>query len=359
MTTLLLCATVLAACGGARGGGGGSDTAAGQCGGPAPEEGEYLIRVAHELTPQSVKGKAIEKFKEALESSSDGRIQVEIYPNAELYGGEEAIQAVQNGSVEMTVGSSGDFVSVAPSLAVMALPFLVEDYDELAELTSPEHPVGDLLRNNEELEENSIQVVGVYGSGLKQVSTNTKTEKLADFKGQRIRTQQDPVEMAIFKALGANPVPMGDFSQVYTALEQGVIDGQTNPYSTILSESIDEVQDYIAEVDMGYTAYLFIMNSDFYDCLPDDVVEEVNQAGDEMQAYSLELQKEDNAKAKEEIAEGGTTIMEFDPAERLELKQAVVPEVYEQFTEEIGADIVQSLIEEEQAQIEELRQQVK
>lgn len=356
VTTLLLCAMAVTACGGARGGGA---SAAGQCGAPAPDEGEFLIRVAHELTPQSVKGKAIEEFKDVLESNSDGRIRVQIYPNAELYGGEEAIQAVQNGSVEMTVGATGDFVTIAPSLQVMDLPFLIEDYDEVAELTSPEHPVGDLVRNNEELAENNIKVVSVYGSGLKQISTNTETREMADLKGQRIRTQQSPIEMAIYKAVGANPVPMGDFGEVYTALEQGVIDGQTNPYSTILSESVNEVQDYIAEVDMGYTAYLFIMNSDFYECMPDDVVEEIEKAGDEMQAYSLQLQKEDNAAAAEEIAKEGTTeIIEFGPAERLELKQAVVPEVYEQFSDDIGADIVDQLVELEQGEIEELQQQL-
>lgn len=337
---LLLAAMLVAACG-VRGGGA-ADTA----------EGEYTIRVAHELTPQSVKGLTMERFKQIVEEKTGGKVEVEIYPNSELYGGAQAIQAVQNGSVEMTVGASGDFVNIAPSLQVMDLPFIIEDYDELQGVTAADTKVGDLVRNNPELGANNIQVLTVFGSGIKQISSNVRTASLEDLSGQRIRTQQSPIEIEIFKALGANPVPMEDFSQVYTALQQGVVDGQTNPYSTILSESVFEVQDYIADVDMGYTAYLIIIADDFFEGLPEDIKSDLQDAAAETQTYSLQLQEEENSMAKEQIAASGTEIIEFSEAERLKFKQALIPDVYNMFADEIGQDIVDELVAKEQSEMQ-------
>lgn len=335
----LLVAGLLAACGVRGAGAGGS------------EEGTFTIRVAHELTPQSVKGLTLEKFRELVEAKAGDRVSVEVYPNAELYGGAEAIEAVQNGSVEMTIGATGDFVNIAPSLQVMDLPFVVEDYDEVPELTAAGTPVGDLIRANPDLQKNNVKVLTVVGSGIKQVSSNTRIATMADLAGQRIRTQQSPVEMRIFEGLGASPVPMEDFSQVYTALEQGVVDGQTNPYSTIASESVYEVQKYIAEVNMGYTSYLVIIGADYWDTLPADVQAAIEASAAETQEYSLQLQREENAAAKQKIAESGTEIVPFDEAERTKLKQALIPELYEGFSDVIGPEIVQGLIEKEQAEM--------
>jgi len=315
------------------------------------EEGTFTIRVAHELTPQSVKGLTLEKFKELVEAKVGDQVTVAVYPNAELYGGAEAIEAVQNGSIEMTIGATGDFVNIAPSLQVMDLPFVVEDYDEVPELTAAGTPVGDLIRENPDLQKNNVKVLTVVGSGIKQISSNTRTATMADLAGQRIRTQQSPIEMRIFEALGASPVPMEDFSQVYTALEQGVVNGQTNPYSTIASESVYEVQKYIAEVDMAYTSYLVIIGSDYWGTLPADVQADIEAAASETQEYSLQLQREENAAARQKIADSGTEIIPFDEAGRAELKQALVPEVYEGFSDVIGPEIVQGLIEKEQAEM--------
>ena len=342
---VLLLAAAVAACGGRGSAGDGGE------GEGAGAGGKFTIRVAHELTPQSVKGLTLQKFKELVEAKAGDQVKVEVYPNAELYGGAEAIEAVQNGSVEMTIGATGDFVNIAPSLQVMDLPFVVEDYDEVPELTAPGTPVGDLIRENPDLQKNNVKVLTVVGSGIKQVSSNKRIATMADLSGQRIRTQQSPAEMRIFEGLGASPVPMEDFSQVYTALEQGVVDGQTNPYSTIASESVYEVQKYIAEVNMGYTSYLVITGSDYWDTLPPDVQAEIEAAAAETQKYSLQLQRDENAAAKQTIAESGTEIVPFDDAERAKLKEALIPEVYESFSDVIGPEIVQSLIEKEQAEM--------
>lgn len=339
---VLLLAAVVAACGGRGSAGGGGDGGDGE---------KLTIRVAHELTPQSVKGLTLQKFKELVEAKAGDRVAVEVYPNSELYGGAEAIEAVQNGSVEMTIGATGDFVNIAPSLQVMDLPFVVEDYDEVPGLTAPGTPVGDLIRENPDLQKNNVKVLTVVGSGIKQVSSNKRIATMADLSGQRIRTQQSPAEMRIFEGLGAAPVPMEDFSQVYTALEQGVVDGQTNPYSTIASESVYEVQRYIAEVNMGYTSYLVIIGSDYWDTLPADVQADLEAAATETQKYSLQLQRDENAAAKQTIAESGTEIVPFDDAERAKLKQALIPGVYESFSDVIGPEIVRSLIEKEQAEM--------
>ncbi len=348
LLALAVLAGLVAGCGGARSG----DSGSGGSGGGG--EDEYTLRLVHELTPESVKGLTAEKFKELVESKTEGKVKVEVYPNGELYGGTQAISAVQDGSAEMSIVATGDFTNLAPELDVMGLPFVVEELEDVIEVTAPGTPIGRLLRDNETLAENNIQVLSVYGSGIKQISTNVEPRTLEDMSKQRIRVQQSPVEKANFEAWGANPVPIDDFGEVYSSLEQGVIDGQTNPYSTIVSESIYEVQDYILELNGGYTAYLAFIGKDFLNSMPEDLQTAVQEAADETQEYAVEVQAEEAEKAKKTILEeGDTEIIEIDGPERQAFKEAVIPDMYRQFTDVFGEELVEELIEREQEEMQE------
>lgn len=321
----------LAGCGRGIGAGGEGDT--------------YTIRLVHELTPQTVKGITANKFKELLEERTEGRITVEVSPNGELYGGDELTQAIQSGGAEMSIIASADFVQIAPELQALDLPFLIEDLSEIPEITAPDTALGKLLYENDNLAENNIQALGVYSSGIKQLSTNTDTRTLEDMKGQRVRVQQSPVLLDQYRTWGAAPVQIADFGEVYTGLEQGVIDGQENPYSTIYGESVYEVQDFIAELSQGYVGYLGVMNSDFLDSLPDDLQQAVNEVARETSEFNQGIAADESEKAKQKILEESSTeIIEFTAEEKRPFIEAVVPSVWNESADVVGRDVIDELL---------------
>lgn len=322
-----------AGCGARGGGGGGGDSE------------EFTLRLAHELTMESVKGLTSTRFKELVEEKTGGRVLVEIFPNSEILPADELPQGVQNGTADMTIVASADLSALAAELQVLDLPFIVNELSELTEVIAPDTAVGNLLFENQTLSENNLRVVAPYASGVKQLSTNVETQTVDDMQGQRIRVQESQVLIDAMQAWEAEPVQIGDFGEVYTSLEQGVIDGQENPYSTIFSESVYEVQDYIIELNHGVVAYLGIMNQDFLESLPDDLRQGVIEAAREASDYNFEIATEESASAKEQIIEaGGTEIIEIAGPERQAFMDAVIPAVYEQSAEVVGQDVIDELL---------------
>lgn len=323
-----------AGCGGARSGGGGGDGE------------QFTLRLAHELTNESVKGLTATRFKEIVEENTNGRVQVNIFPNGEILPADELPQGVQNGTADMTIVASADIATLAPELQVLDLPFIVNDLEQVSEVIAEDTAVGQLLFDNQNLRDNNLRVAAPFSSGIKQISTNVETRTLADMQGQRIRVQESETLLQTYRAWEAAPVQIGDFGEVYTQLDQGVIDGQENPYSTIWSESVYEVQDYVIELNHGFIGYLGIMNQGFLDSLPDELRQTVLDAATEASDYNFQLATEENMEAKQQIIdEGGTEIIEITGQERQAFKDAVVPTVYEQSAEVVGQDVIDELLE--------------
>jgi C4-dicarboxylate-binding protein DctP len=285
-----------------------------------------------------------DRFKELVEQNSDGRITVEVYPNSELYGDEDEMQALQSGSVQMLAPASAKFTTIAPQLQVLDLPFLFDGVEDIPEVASPDTAVGQAIYENEELAKRGIKVLGLWDNGLKQLSSNKEMTEPSDLKGLRFRIQPSDVLQSQFGSWGAESTPMA-FAEVYNALQQGVIDGQENPYSNIESQNMHTVQKHISESNHGYIGYVHTINQEFFDSLPEEVQDCVTEAADGAATYNREVAAKLNDEAKQAILdEGSTKITELSDAQRQAFKAAVVPSVWQEYADVIGQDLIDELI---------------
>jgi len=333
-TAALVLSVAFAGCG-ARGGGGGGD-------------GEnFTIKFSHVVTGGTPKGKAAEEFKRILEEKTDGKIAVEIYPNSELYGDEDELQALQSNSVQMLAPASAKFTTLAPELQVLDLPFLFDTTEDIPEIVSPDSAVGKAIYESKKLADNQVKVMGLWDNGLKQLSSNESMKQPSDLKGLSFRIQPSDVLRSQFKSWGANATPMA-FAEVYNALQQKVVDGQENPYSNIESQKMHTVQKHISESNHGYIGYVLVINKEFLDSLPADLQTDVQEAADEATTYNREVAVEVNNEAKKVIEDADTTeIHPLSEQERQAFKDAVVPSVWQQYADVIGQDLVDELLANE------------
>lgn len=326
----------LAGCGGARGGG--------DAGGGGDEGKTYTLKFSHVVTNTTPKGQAAEKFKEVLEEKSDGKIKVEIYPNSELYGDKDELQALQSNSVQMLAPAGAKFSTVAPELQVLDLPFLFDTVEDIPEVMSKDSKLGKSLFENEKLAAKDMKVVGLWDNGLKQLHSNTEMRKPEDLKGLSFRIQPSDVLRSQFEAWGAKATPMA-FSEVYNALQQGVVDGGENPYSNIESQKMHTVQKYITELGNGYVGYILVVNNTWFNELPEDLQKAVQESADEASDFNREVAFKLNEEAKAKIEKAGTTTITVPTEEeRQAFKDVVVPSVWKQYESVIGADIIEELL---------------
>lgn len=330
-------ALTLAGCGGARsaGGGGGEGTAAG---------GEFTVKFSHVTTDSTPKGKAALWFEQELEKRTAGRINVEVYSNSSLYGDKDEMQAIQQNSVQMLAPSSAKFTTVAPALQVLDLPFLFDKPEDIPTVAARDTEVGKAIFANDNLAAKKMKVLGLWDSGMKQIHSNNLTKSPADMKGKKYRIQPSDVLKTMVEKWGGQAEAIA-FAEVYSALQQGVIDGGENTYSNIESQKMNTVQKNISQSDHGYLGYILVMNSDFFDSLPADLQTTLTQVADEASAYNRENATAVNEESKAAIEKaGGTTITELSDAERETFEDAVVPSVYEQYRDVIGGEIIDELL---------------
>lgn len=334
LCSLALGLTVVAGCGGARSGGG-ADASGGQ---------KFTIKFSHVVAASAPKGKAALKFKELAESKSGGRISVQVFPNSELYGDKDEFQALQSNSAQMLAPSTAKFTTVAPEVQVLDLPFLFDTPADIPKIVSPTTKVGKAIFENQKLAAKNMKPLGLWDSGLKQLSSNKPMKTPADLAGLKMRIQPSDVLKAQFQAWKANPTPMA-FSEVYNAMQQGVVDGGENPWSNIESQKMHTVQKHISESNHGYLGYILVINNTFYKSLPDDLKKAVDEAAKESSDYNRQVAEEVNAESKKKIEAAKTsTIYTLTDQERKAFKDVVVPSVWNQFKDLIGADIIDELL---------------
>lgn len=336
--TIALTSLLLAGCGGAR-----SQDGAGAGG----ENKKYTLKFSHVTTANTPKGKAAEEFKKILEAKSGGRITVEVYPNSELYGDKDELQALQSNSVQMLAPASAKFTTIAPELQVLDLPFLFDSLEDIPAVVSPDSKVGKAIYENDKLAKNGAKVIGLWDNGLKQLTANRELRTPADLAGLGFRIQPSDVLRSQFESWGGKATPMA-FSEVYNALQQGVIDGQENTYSNIESQKMHTVQKHLTETNHGYIGYVLVVNETWFSSLPQDLQQAVQEAADEASVFNRKAAADVNAKAKAEIEKSGkTTILVPTEAERKAFKDAVVPAVWEQYKDVIGAELIDELLSQQ------------
>jgi C4-dicarboxylate-binding protein DctP len=289
--------------------------------GIASAQQPIVIKFSHVVAVDTPKGKGAEYFKKLAEERTKGRVKVEVYPNSSLFKDGEEMEALQLGSVQMLAPSLAKFGPLGVrEFEVFDLPYVFDDYAELHKVTSG--PVGAGLMKK--LESKGIVGLAFWDNGFKVMSANKPIRVPADYKGLKMRIQSSKVLGDEMKALGAIPQVMA-FSEVYQALQTGVVDGTENPPSNFYTQKMQEVQKYLALTDHGYLGYALIANKKFWDGLPADIRTALEGAVKDATTYANNIAQKENDDAIEAVRKSGKTeIIALTPDQKAAMKKALV-----------------------------------
>ncbi|MCP3410654.1 TRAP transporter substrate-binding protein [Bradyrhizobium sp. CCGB01] len=304
--------------------------------GPASAQSPIIIKFSHVVATDTPKGKGAEKFKELAEKYTGGKVKVEIYPNSTLYKDKEELEALQLGSVQMLAPSNSKFGPLGiREFEVFDLPYILPDLKTLRKVT--EGPLG--LRLLKLLEPKGITGLAYWDNGFKEMSANKKLVTPADYQGIKFRIQSSRVLQAQFKALSSLPQVMA-FSEVYQALQTGVVDGQENTWSNIYTQKMHEVQKYITETNHGYIGYVVIVNKKFWDDLPADIRDQLSKAMKEATDFNNAQSQKENDDALAEIKKSGKSeIIKLTPEQDAAMRKAMEP-VYKDAAGRVGQPLI-------------------
>ena len=301
-----------------------------------------VIKFSHVVASDTPKGKGAERFKELAEKMTKGRVKVELYPNSTLYKDKEEMEALQLGAVQMLAPSLAKFGPLGvKEFEVFDLPYIFPGKDVLYRVT--DGPIGrDLFKK---LESKGLIGLAFWDNGFKVMSANKPLLVPADFKGQKMRVQASKVLDAQMRALGANPQVMA-FSEVYQALQTGVVDGTENPPSNVYTQKMHEVQKNLTVSNHGYLGYAVIVNKKFWDGLPADVRGQLEAAMKDATKYSNAIAQQENDQALEMIRKSGKTdIHVLTDKEKAEWRRVLLP-VQKDMEARIGKDLINAVNKE-------------
>src|SRR5437879_5868567 len=269
--------------------------------GPAAAQAPIVIKFSHVVAPNTPKGLAADKFKELAEKYTNGKVKVEVYPNSQLYKDKEELEALQLGAVQMLAPSNSKFGPIGVrEFEVFDLPYILPDLKTLRKVT--DGPLGGKLLKL--LDAKGMTGLAYWDNGFKQMSANKKLVSPADYKGVKFRIQSSKVLEAQFRALGSIPQVMA-FSEVYQALQTGVVDGQENTWSNMYTQKMHEVQKYTTLTIHGYIGYVLVVNKKFWDALPGDTRAQLEKAMKEATAYGNAQSQKENDDALADIKKSG------------------------------------------------------
>jgi C4-dicarboxylate-binding protein DctP len=308
---------------------------------------EYTLKFSHVVSANTPKGQAADFFAQRLEKLSGGRIDVQVYPSSQLYKDSAALKALRMNSIQMAAPSFSKFGKLVPQLALFDLPFLFKDMDHLHRVQDGE--VGKKLK--ELVNKKGFIALNFWDNNFKQFSTSKDAPILtpADAKGQKFRIMSSKVLEEQFLAVGANPQMM-PFSEVYSGLQQGVIDGAENPISNIYTKKFHEVQKHLTISNHGYLGYLVVMSKKFWKSLPKDLQENVVQAMGEATEKERELAGKLNDEQFDKIKDYAKTTGKLQihtlNADQIKQWKDAVSTIYPKFysKKKIGKDLIEGAI---------------
>jgi C4-dicarboxylate-binding protein DctP len=301
-----------------------------------------IIKFSHVVAVDTPKGQAAERFKKLVEERTKGQVKVEVYPNSQLYKDKEEMEALQLGAVQMLAPSMAKFGPLgAREFEVFDLPFIFDNYEDIHKVT--QGPIG--LNLLKKLENKGIIGLAYWDNGFKVMSANKPLRTPADFRGLKMRIQSSKVLDSEMRALGASPQVMA-FSEVYQALQTGVVDGTENPPSNLYTQKMHEVQKFVTVSNHGYLGYAVIVNKAFWEGLPVDIRKTLEGAIQDATKVANDLAKKDNEEALAAVRKSGKTeIIQLTPEERKAWKKVLI-KVHQDHADKIGKDLIQSIYKE-------------
>ena len=319
---------------------------------PGAAMAEYTIKFSHVVAAQTPKGRAAQYFADTVNERLAGRVKVEVFPNSQLYNDNKVMEAMRLASGKtgiMAAPSLSKFVKFSRQLQVFDIPFLFNDINDVHKLA--DSPLASEM--TQPLERKGIKALGFWDNGMKVFSIRGDQPLRVvpdDFRGKKFRIQSSEVHAAMIKALGGTPQKL-PFKEVYTALGQGVVDGQENAWSNVYSKKFYEVQDYISVSNHSYLGYLLVVSSEFWGQLPDDIRAELQSIIAESTLKAREFAAAADTGDRQKIAAAGKAkIIELTDQERKQWRTATAG-VEDRFRKQIGADLldrIHALLEPDQ-----------
>ena len=307
--------------------------------GAATAQQPIIIKFSHVVSPDAPKGKAAVKFKELAETYTNGKVKVEVYPNSSLYKDKEELEALQLGSVQVLAPSISKFGPLGvKEYDVFDLPFLMSD-DARARQMYASPMMAEL---NKKLEGKGISPIAYWDNGAHVYTSNKPLVWPDDFRGLKMRIQGSKVLDAVARELGAIPQIMA-FSELYQALQTGVVDGEDNVPSNILTQKFYEVQKHLTVSYHGRLTYALVTNKKFWDTLPTDVREPLTRAVKESTDFFNTTAEKDNADALERIKASGKIEFHYLTDEQKKAWVAKLMPVHKEMQSRFGKDFIDKI----------------
>ena len=336
MTVCLLTALLaltLTGCGGSSGSGSdGTQTYAWPLGTSSPEDTVTQIYAV--------------RFAEEVSRLSDGKMRIQVYPNSIVGGDRELLESCKDGDIPFVVQNTAPQVTFLPDIAVFDMPCLFDSIEDVrTHIDNPEF----MEQINQVYKNGGYELLGYADQGFRVMTSNKDVFTANDFKGQKIRTMENPYHLRFWKALGANPTPM-TFSEVYIGLQQGTIDAQENPYEVIVSNRLYEQQDYVIETNHLPHLISLIVSSEFMDSLPEDQQAIIRQAAEIAKEEARQQSDERIASRIATIEESGTQVIRLDDENKLIVRQKCIP-VYDLIEQNVTPSLIEAYCGEKLSEI--------
>jgi C4-dicarboxylate-binding protein DctP len=303
---------------------------------------QIVIKFSHVVAKETPKGKAADFFAQKAAELTKGKVKVEVYANSTLYKDKEEMEALQLGAVHMLAPSLAKFGPLGvKEFEVFDLPYIFDGYESLRKVTNG--PIGASLMSK--LEPKGIKGLAYWDNGFKSLSANTPIKTPADLKGKKMRIQSSKVIEEQMRTIGALPQVMA-FSEVYQALQTGVVDGTENPISNLYTQKMHEVQKHLSITNHGYLGYAVLVNKKFWDGLPAETRKQLTDAMEQSTRYANQIAKVENDNSLDAVKKSGKTqVYEPSAAELKEFKKAMAP-VHQKMESRVGKELIQSIYKE-------------
>ncbi len=295
---------------------------------------QTIIRAGHGAQSGHPTHLALLRLGELVSDRSEGRVQIEVYPDRQLGEEREMVEGLQLGTVDFTVVSTGPLGSFSPDINILDLPFLFEDSEHAYGVF--DGPVGQELLAR--FEAADIEGLAIWENGWRHLTTRTPVDEPSDLAGLKLRTMQNPVHMSAFQSLGASPIPMA-WGEVFTSLGQGVIDAQENPITVIYTNALWEVQDHVTLTGHVYGPHVVLASKMIWDGLPEEARMLIEEALPEVTGYQRAESQRLEAEQIELLRAEGMTVSEIDTTPFREAAEAV----YEEFAETFDPGMLEQI----------------
>lgn len=303
-------------------------------------ERTYTITAGIGLNDKSAQYESLEYFKEIVERESGGRIAVELYHSSQLGDDREMMEALQRGEQEMTCPSTAPIVPFVPEFGVFDLPFLFPSNEAADYVLDGE--VGRRLLDG--LSDVGIKGLVYWENGYRHLTNSVRAVSTPDdVDGMKVRTMENPMHLDAWRSMGANPTPMA-FGELFSAMQQGVVDGQENPWGTIFLQNFHEVQGFATDTGHVYSPFVLMIGQEFWDNLPGDLQDIVMDAAIESRDLNRELNRRYNREYMEQLKDV-MTVVQLTPEQRSQFQAAVSP-VYSSYAETVGRELIDEVTAE-------------